>query len=415
MPTPAPTPTPTPTAPNPPSGGGTPGSELVLYNLGDGTEPSLPYAGLIEDSEGNFYGTTELGGANNQGTVFELSPASSGGWTATVLYSFGGEPDGAQPHGGLLLDSTGNLYGTTNFGGSTNCSQGCGTVFKLAPGSPTWSESVLHAFTGGSDGQEPNARLVLDSQGNLYGTTMLGGNAGTVCASGCGTVFRLALASSSWQESVLYAFTGGKDGAAPYAGLTIDSAGNLYGTASAGGSTGSGTVFKLTQGSSAWTETVLHAFSGGWGGKAPLSDVILDAAGNLFGTTSQGGRAGSYGVAFELLPQSNGLYREVVLHAFGDAPAASPMAGLVSDSAGNLYGITTLGAGLSPCTTGCGTLFKLAPSNGGFVFSVLHLFGRGTDGYNPSGDLILGSNGDLLGTTQAGGSQNAGIIFEIVP
>lgn len=383
-----------------------------MVSLGDANAPSLPYAGLIEDSEGNFYGTTELGGTSNQGTVFELSLGASGSWTATVLHNFAGGSDGAQPHGGLLLDSAGNLYGTTNFGGgSTNCSQGCGTVFKLAPGSVPWTESVLHVFAGGSDGQEPNARLVLDSQGNLYGTTMLGG-AGSACASGCGTAFRLALSSSTW--SVLYSFTGGKDGATPYAGLTIDSAGNLYGTASAGGYTGSGTVFKLTQGSSGWAEEVLHGFSGGWGGKAPLSDVILDAAGNLFGTTSQGGTAGSYGVAYELLPEPSGRYHEVVLHAFYDAPAATPMAGLVSDSAGNLYGITTLGASLSPCTTGCGTLFKLAPSNGGYAFSVLHLFGR-TDGYNPSGDLILDSNGDLWGTTQAGGSHQAGTVFQIVP
>ncbi len=387
----------------------------MVVSLGDGNAPSLPYAGLIEDSEGNFYGTTEFGGANNQGTVFELSGSGSS-WTATVLYSFAGGSDGAQPHGGLLFDSAGNLYGTTNFGGSANCSNGCGTVFKLTPESSSWSESVLYAFTGGSNGQEPNARLVLDSQGNLYGTTLLGGNAGTACTSGCGTVFQLSLSSSGWQQSVLYAFTGGKDGATPYAGPTLDSDGNLYGTTSAGGNFGSGTVFELTRGSSgSWTEKVLQAFSGGWGGKAPVGDVILDSSGNLYGTTSQGGARGSYGVVFELQPLWNGNYHETVLHAFYDAPAASPMAGLVRDSAGNLYGTTALGASLSTCDTGCGTLFKLAPSSGSWVFSVLHVFGQGTDGYNPTGDLIFDSNGDLWGTTQAGGSQKAGTVFQIVP
>jgi uncharacterized repeat protein (TIGR03803 family) len=380
-----------------------------------GQQPSLPYAGLIADSEGNFYGTTEFGGQSNQGTVFKVSPSSGGGWTETVLYEFGASAsDGAQPHGGLLFDSAGNLYGTTNFGGSANCApKGCGTVFKLAPGSGTWSESVLYAFTGGINGQDPNARLALDSQGNLYGTTLLGGNLGKACASGCGTVFRLA-PGSSWQ--MVYAFNGGNDGSSPYAGVTLDAKGNLYGTTSAGGSHGSGTVFELSPGSSdGWTESVLHSFTGGADGKDPLGGVILDAAGNLYGTTFEGGGPGNYGVVFKLLPRTGG-WHEVVLHTFCNSPAANPMAGLVFDAAGNLYGTTALGAPSRTCGGGCGTLFKLAPgSTGGWAFSALHEFGHAKDGQNPTADLILDSTGNLWGTTKAGGSQGSGTVFQVVP
>jgi len=368
------------------------------------------------DKEGNLYGTTELGGKQNQGTVFELSPTSDGSWNETLLHSFaGGVNDGAQPHAALVFDSAGNLYGTTSFGGSANCgAQGCGTVFKLTPASGSWSES-LYKFPGGSAGQEPYGRLVFDGQGNLYGTTLAGG---TACTSGCGTVFRLVPGSSGWQESVLYTFQGGTDAASPYAGLTFDGAGNLYGTSYAGGSSGNGTIFKLTPGSSgSWTESILHSFTGGRDGKQPMSDLIFDAAGNLYGTAFEGGFPGSFGVVFELQPQSTGRWQELTLHAFADTPAANPMAGLVFDGAGNLYGTTTLGAAnVTACGGGCGTLFKLAPaSGGGFTYSVLHSFGRPGDGYNPSGDLILDGSGNLWGTTQAGGSEGAGTVFEITP
>lgn len=379
----------------------------------------MPYAGLIADSSGNLYGTTENGGANNLGTVFELSPTSDGSWNQTVLYSFAGGSDGAQPHAGLLFDSAGNLYGTTNLGGSANCSKGCGTVFKLAPGSGSgdWSESVIYAFAAGSDGQQPYARLILDAQGNLYGTTSAGGHASTACALGCGTVFQLAPGSSSWKETLLYTFLGGNDGASPYAGLTFDTAGNLYGTTYAGGARGDGTVFKLTPGSGAsWTESVLHSFTGGWDGNGPLADVTFDATGNLYGTTLQGGGQGNFGVVFELQPQTTGAWKEKLLHVFWNRPAAHPMAGLVLDASGNLYGTTALGAPTSACPNGCGTLFKITPSSTGAAgYQILRLFGRNSDGYNPSGDLIFDSKGNLWGTTQAGGSQNAGAVFEVVP
>jgi len=395
-----------------PAGGS--GSENALYSFAGSSDPKLPYAGLVFDKAGNLYGTTESGGANGQGTVFEITPNANGSWTETVLYSFTGATDGGQPYGSLVLDAAGNLYGTTNYGGNASCSMGCGTVFELTPGSGAWSESVLYSFTGGSDGREPNARLLADSAGNLYGTTMLGGTISSVCSSGCGTVFKLTKGSSGWTESVLYAFAGGADGLSPYDGLAFDAKGNLYGTTYGGGASAAGTVFNLTPASGGWTESVIHSFGGGNDGKNPFGDVIVDAAGNLYGTAFQGD-TGGYGIVFELLPNPKGGWREKVLHGFGNAPSASPVAGLVMDTAGNLYGTTMLGAAQTSCGGGCGTLFKLAPgTTGGWTFTAVHQFGRGTDGYHPTGDLVLDAAGNVYGTTQAGGAQGTGMVFEIM-
>jgi uncharacterized repeat protein (TIGR03803 family) len=393
--------------------GGGSGSESALYNFAGGSDPKLPYAGLIFDKAGNLYGTTEFGGSNGQGTVFEIAPNSNGSWTETVLYDFTGSTDGGQPYASLVFDSAGNLYGTTNFGGIANCNLGCGTVFKLTPGSGGWTESVLYTFTGGADGREPYARLLFDPTGNLYGTTLLGGNIGSVCSEGCGTVFKLTPGSSGWTESVLYAFQGAADGASPYAGLTRDPTGNLYGTAYAGGASANGVVFKLSPASSGWTESVLYAFTGAYDGKYPHGDLILDAAGNLYGTAFQGGNGG-YGVVFRLVPNSKGGWRERVLHTFENTPAGNPVAGLVMDTAGNLYGTTMLGATQTSCGGGCGTLFKLSPVSGaGWTYKVVHDFGKAGDGFHPTGDLILDASGNMYGTTQAGGAQGSGMVFEI--
>lgn len=394
-----------------PSGGS--GSENALYSFAGGNDPKLPYAGLVFDKAGNLYGTTELGGTNNQGTIFEIAPNSNGTWTETVLYNFTGGPDGGQPYGSLVFDTSGNLYGTTNFGGSSNCNMGCGTVFELTPGSGGWTETMLYTFTGGSDGREPSARVRLDAAGNLYGTTLQGGNIGSVCSAGCGTVFELVHGSSGWSESVLYAFQGGSDGASPYDGLTFDPAGNLYGTTYAGGAAASGTIFKLAPGSSGWTESALHAFNGGHDGKYPFGDLIVDASGNLYGTAFQGGAG--YGVVYELSPSSNGGWRERVLHSFYNTPAGNPVAGLVLDPTGNLYGTTMLGGNQSSCGGGCGALFELTPVNGGnWTYKVIHAFGSATDGYRPTGNLVLDSASNLYGTTELGGQQGSGMVFQIM-
>ena len=389
------------------------GSENALYSFAGGSDPKLPYAGLIFDKAGNLYGTAEFGGSDNQGAVFEITRSAGGSWTENILYNFTGSSDGGQPYASLVFDAAGDLYGTTNFGGSSNCNLGCGTVFKLTPGSSGWTESVLYTFTGGNDGREPSARLLLDAAGNLYGTTLLGGNINSACSSGCGTVFKLTHGSSGWTESVVYPFTGGADGASPYDGLAFDAAGNLYGTTYAGGTSGNGTVFKLSPGSNGWTETVLHAFSGGYDGKHPYGDLILDAAGNLYGTAFQGGAG--FGVVFELLPDSKRGWHERVLHAFYNRPAGNPVAGLVMDPTGNLYGTAMLGASETSCTGGCGSLFKLSPTaGGGWIYAVVHRFGHGSDGYRPTGDLVLDAAENIYGTTQAGGAQGSGLVFQIM-
>jgi uncharacterized repeat protein (TIGR03803 family) len=391
-----------------PTGG--PRAENTLVNFGSSTNPTQPYAGLILDKSGNLYGTTELGGAYDQGTVFELTRNSSGGWIQTVLYNFTGGGDGGQPAGGLLFDASGNLLGTTMFGGTGSCTNGCGTVFKLAAGN--WSESIIYSFSGGSDGAEPYAGLISDSSGNVYGTTLLGGTVNSSCSSGCGTVFKLSLSSSDWSETVLHSFVGGNDGESPYAGLIFDSSGSLYGTTYGGGAYSQGTVFKLTPAAGgSWNERLLHSFRGKSDGGNPYASLIFDQSGNLYGTAFAG--AAGYGVVFELTLTSTGSWKEQVLHAFGNAPSANPVAGLTMDTHGSLYGTTMLGGNLSACGGGCGTIFRMVPANGGWTFNPFHVFGRGSDGYHPSGQLVIDSNGTLYGTTQAGGADGGGVVFMV--
>jgi uncharacterized repeat protein (TIGR03803 family) len=276
--------------------------ETVLHSFagapGDGANPS---AGLIADSKGNLFGTTVLGGAFASGVVFKLAPGGS----ETVLYSFTGGSDGAGPAAGLIADSSGNLYGTASGGGASNA----GVVFKLGPGG---TETVLHSFTGGSDRASSVAGLIADGSGNLYGTTEAGGRSGSGCiVVGCGVVFKLG---PDGTETVLHAFTG-SDGANPQAGLIADGSGNLYGTTYAGGGSNAGVVFKL---SPSGTETVLYTFTGGSDGGFPLAGLIADSSGNLYGTTAGGGAqppvcgGGGCGVVFKLSPSGT----ETVLYSF---------------------------------------------------------------------------------------------------
>jgi uncharacterized repeat protein (TIGR03803 family) len=323
-----------------------------------------------------------------------------------VLHSFTGKTDGAHPAlGSVLRDAAGNVYGTTVAGGSSACPNGgCGVVFKLAP---TGKETVLHSFTGRADGANPLAGLTRDGAGNLYGATFAGGS--TVCAGGCGVVFKLAPTGT---ETVLHRFTGGVDGAKPLAGLVRDNAGNLYGTTSGGGAFHRGVVFKLD---TSGKETVLHKFAGGADGSAPGAGggLVRDNAGNLYGTTDGAGGstvcAGGCGVVFKLAPTGT----ETVLHRFrGGADGAHPAAGLVRDSAGNLYGITTLGGGVGCGGQGCGIVFKLAPTG---TETVLHRFTAGKDGAGPDGGLVRDSAGNLYGTAQDGGAFRLGEIFKLTP
>jgi uncharacterized repeat protein (TIGR03803 family) len=257
---------------------------------GDGANPTCD---LIMDSSGNLYGTTQTGGAHGYGTVFELSS----GDTETVLHSFDGY-DGIVPVAGVLMDSSGNLYGTTFYGGnSTLCGgNGCGTVFELTQSGGVWTESVLHKFGNGSDGIYPQGVLFRDSKGALYGTTLEGGASG-----GYGTVFKVYKSSGVWKEKVLHAFAGGSDGANPVGGLRASGTSAYYGTAEYGGANKKGVVFKLTYSGGVWNKTTLHSFGAGSDGALPYDQVILDKSGNIYGTTYSGGAYG-YGTVWEVVP-----------------------------------------------------------------------------------------------------------------
>ena len=310
------------------------GTETVLYSFA-GVDGVNPASGLALDAKGNLYGTTTAGGASGKGTVIEVTSAGA----EKVLHSFTGGADGSVPYAGVVFDTKGNLYGTTAAGGtSTKCAGGCGTVFEVTFAG---QEKVLHSFAGGPDGAIPYAGLVLDAKGNLYGTTAVGGTS-TNCPftpSGCGTVFRV---TPGGKEKVLYSFTGGTaDGAFPEAGLVIDSTGSLYGTTVYGGPSGAGTVFRLA---SSGKEKVLYSFTGGADGGYSYGGLVRDGSGNLFGTTYRGGDStsctGGCGTVFEVT--SGG--KEKVLYSFKGVPdGAYPAAGLIRDTKGNLYGATSAG------------------------------------------------------------------------
>jgi len=387
----------------------------VLHSFGAGSDGQFPFAAVIFDSSGKLYGTTYEGGTgpchNGCGIAFELTPGSKGKWTENILYNFQGRPsDAGKPSASLIFDGSGNLYGTTRYGGPTSCTYACGTVFELSPGNGTWTETILHAFTGGSDGENPFAELIFDKTGNLYSTTNGGGTYGK------GTVFELSPSNNGWTKTVLYNFKG-RDGNGPLAGLIFDQSGNLYGTTGRGGTKGHGVVFELTPSSKGkWTETVLHHFAGSpTDGIEPDADLLMDTAGNLYSTTRYGGSGTACkdgcGVVFELSP-SNGKWTESFVYSFtGNPDGATPFAGLTFDSTGNLYGTTDTGGPKND-----GVIFKLTPANGGWTESVVYSFlGWPRDGARSYANLISDGKGNFYGATIFGGANDPGTIFEFTP
>jgi uncharacterized repeat protein (TIGR03803 family) len=329
--------------------------------------------------------------------------AKDGQATETVLWNFGNDGDGAGPSGRLIFDASGNIFGTTE-GGGTNCvsNGGCGTVFELSPSANGWIETVLYDFcsaTSCSDGSTPFAGLVFDKQGNLYGTTYMGGS------NDAGTVFELSPPSAQggqWTEIVLWNFGSSlTDGIYPYLGaLNWDTAGNLYGTTYGGGANNQGTIFELSPNSSGgWTEAVIHHF-GGQDGSFPAFGVAIDNAGNLYGTTKDGGSA-NLGLVYRLSPSSSGDWKETVVYTFKGQNGANPVSTINIDSAGNLYGTFSTG-GRGSCDFGiCGGVFRLSPEGDGMSES--SFFFDGEDGGNPfSGVLLDNRTGTLFGTTQGG-------------
>jgi uncharacterized repeat protein (TIGR03803 family) len=378
----------------------TPGSVNVIHSFTNGSDGGGPYAGLTMDKAGNLYGTTSEGGVAGYGTVFRLTNKGSG-WIFTPIYSFQGGSDGASPQAKVIVGPDGSLYGTTAAGGGSGCNQslGCGTVFNLRP-SPTacktalcpWNETVLYNFVGGNDGATPEAELVFDHAGNLYGTTYAGGqNKG-------GTVFELTPSGSGWTESVLYTFSGFGNGLYPAAGVIFDPAGNLYGTTAGGGQGGNGTVYQLTPSGSGWTEKAIYIFQGGTDGSYPHASLVLDPAGKLYGTNLE--------AVYELSPSGGGWTFSVLYNL--SSPSDLFNGALSIDASGNLYGGNGGGGHY-----GYGSIFKLAPSNGSWTPTVLYQFTGGGDGTYPIG-VVRDTKGNLYGTTFEGGADEYyGVVFEV--
>lgn len=435
-------------------------NEQVLYSFQGGTDGAEPLGGMVFDKAGNLYGSTEQGGSSSCagplpcGTVFELSPPGKNGepWIETILYVFRGRMygDGASPTGGLITDAVGNLYGVTGYDGTGGCTLlgtvvGCGTVYELSPPSQpggAWAETVLYSFQGGNDGYVPTGDLVFDNVGNLYGATLFGGGKGSNCNSlyggNCGIIFELSPPKnkgSAWTEKVLHSFAGVEsgavmlgDGAEPNGGLVLDPDGNIYGTTQVGGFNcphssflGCGTVFELAPeaGGAAWAETILHDFyveSSDGGG--PLAGLELDEKGNLYGTTSGGGSS-SEGTVFELTrPAASGAaWPEKVLYSFTFTNGALPSAPVLIDPRdGDLY-VTAAGGG----TSRGGTLSRLQTQSGtGWVDTVLYDFVVGSsNAAHPESKLVL-HDGTLYSNSLWGGTGQVcnggcGTVYKVWP
>jgi uncharacterized repeat protein (TIGR03803 family) len=383
-------------------------SLTVLHLFNGKPDGAEPIAGVSMDAAGNLYGTTYYGGANGDGLVYKLAHSGSG-WILRPLYSFakGQGAGGYAPVGGVAIGRDGNLYGAATSGGQHDA----GTVYKLSPPASVcksflcpWTETPLYQFTGGADGGNPESALVFDSAGNLYGTAADGGT-------GNGVVFKLTHSASGWIESVLFSFAGSPDGANPSSAVTFDGNGNLYGTTLDGGA-GFGTVYQLTPSGSGWAEKVLYAFQNSNDGAIPYAGIALDPDGNLYGATFFDGAYGG-GAVFELMP-SNGNWSFSVIYS-PDVEEGGAAGTLARSSNGTLYGTLFSGGGQGCSGYGCGSVFQLAPSNGGWVYTSLYnLLNDGDDGGNPEGGLILDSAGNLYGTT-TGDLGGDGSVFEITP
>ena len=382
----------------------------VLHNFTNGTDGSYPRAGVTVSPSGVVYGTAEGGGTFGNGTVFKLSQVNST-WVFSPLYEFAGGNDGSYPIGGVVIGPDGALYGTTQQGGAENN----GTVFALRPPSTFcrsvvcyWNETILHTFTGVPDGINPWVEnLVFDAAGNIYGTTANGGTYDN------GTTFELTPSGGGYTESILHSFGHDQDGAYPEAGVVLDAAGNVYGATGAGGtgrgcSYGCGTAYQLTPSGGSWLENVLVNFDLGSASLAgayyPYSPLIMDASGNLYGTTIYSTSNFLDGIVFKLAP-SGGGFAPSVFYAF--LSSCQPYGGVTMDTAGNFFGVCL----------GSSSVFELTNCNPSCVLIDLHDF-NGRDGSMPYGAPVLDANGNLYGTTQYGGTSDncqlgCGVVWEI--
>ena len=360
-------------------------TEAVLYSFGGNPDGANPESRLTADSAGNLYGTTNSGGLGS-GTVFELSPNGSGGWTETVLYNFCSESncaDGANPtYAYVTFDKQGNLYGTAYAGGAN----GYGVVYKLTPGQSGWTETVLYSFANSPDGANPVNGLLMDTAGNLYGTTYAGGSGGN------GSVFELKSSGGNWTEKVIYNIK------STYSGLAMDANGNIFGTTYR-------SVFRLHRTrTGSWSASVIFTFVNSVkNGINPNGTVVLDSAGNVYGTTYAGG-ADNDGLVYKLSLGTSGKWTEQILHTFDGIYGGKPLAGLVFDSAGNLFGTTTQGGRFSD-----GVIYEMVAGSTGYTFRVINAF-MGENGNGSYASMIV-AGGYLYGTTYQGGSTGDGTVF----
>ncbi|MFZ0770715.1 MAG: choice-of-anchor tandem repeat GloVer-containing protein [Candidatus Sulfotelmatobacter sp.] len=372
----------------------------TIYSFPGGSNAANPDGSMIFDNGGSLYGVAG-GGANNAGAVFKLTPSGTGSWTESVIYSFLNYSD--YPGSNIVFDLGGNLYGTMPGSGS------CGAVYQLVPSSGgSWTQNIIFSFNDSdTEGCYPESIIFDPATGDLYGITALGG------ASNSGTVFELIpVAGGGWNFSLVYSFLDDpSDGQVPSGVLTLDSSGNLYGTAVYGGSYNAGTVYKITNGADGWHESILYNFTGGFNGGAPEAGVIFDRLGNLYGTSYYNG-GDEVGNVFKLTP-TKGDWVIHVIHTFTGGPDGGQPSefNLAIDGSGNLYGTTELGG-----LYNYGTAYKLSPSTGGkWKESVLHAFTNGADGGNPDCGFVFDSSGNLYGSTNNGGADGDGVVFEIKP
>lgn len=395
----------------------------VIHQFSNAGDGGAPIAGLTPVAPGKFYGSASDGGQAGAGTVFQLQLKNSS-WILTPLYPFVyPNEDSIGPNTRVLVGPDGALYGTTYSQGISGCTAnlGCGLVYKLRPRLTVcesalcyWNETTIYRFSGNSDGAYPEGDLIVGQNGEMIGTTFAGGNTGCEFGtqSDCGVVFTM---NTGGQESVIYTFSGGAAGSSPASGVIQDATGNLYGTASQGGTSGCsgsgcGVVYELSPNGSGWTQTVLYTFQDGSDGATPLGGLVLDSAANLYGTTSAGGSGGG-GTAFELNP-SGGGWSFHLLYSFtapGNGSMPGSRASLAIDTSGNLYGTTFYEGAF-----GKGAIFKLTNSGGSWSYASLHDFTGGTDGALPHSNVVFDSQANMYGTASSGGTVE-GVAWEVTP
>lgn len=375
----------------------------IIYSFAGDEDGEYIDSDVAIDASGNLYGTSILGGEFGGGTVWQLSPVG-GSWVHTVLYSFTGSADGGEPYKGVTLDSAGDLYGTAVTGGSGSCEGGCGVTYKLTNSGGNWTQTVIHAFNG-LDGSGPGSRVTLDDQGNVYGMTPTGG------AFGLGTIYRLhPRADGGWSFRVIHDFSGGADGSSGSAGKMVFRDGHLYGAATTGG-LGYGTIFELSQAANGkWRFRTLYSFQGAPDGSFPYGALLFDQ-GKIYGTTYYGGTNG-IGSVYELTRNEGSNWTERIIYSFAAGQDGnSSISNLVSDPAGNLYGTTSEGG------LGSGTIFELMPDgNGNWVETLPHLFGGSPDGAFPYTGMVGDRrSGVFYGATVHGGADGEGAVYQFTP